>query len=97
MAADLAAEQRAATLLYARPGLTVFVGKRNRHNRTDVMAGSRGNWFRAISCIGDNHAERAAGYVEAYRAGNRALNQARRHAGVCAVPAAPWDCDAASL
>jgi hypothetical protein len=87
-------ELRAAELLSGRPGLLVIVGKRKRRDRTDVMAGSGGHWFRAISCVGGDHAARAARYVEGYRAANRALNQARRHAGVCAVPGAAGDATA---
>lgn len=61
-------EQHAAELLYQRPNLCVFVGKRTRRGRTDVMAGSATvAWFRAVSCVGANHAERAADYVAEYR------------------------------
>lgn len=96
---DFSPEYAAAEALYLRPGLCVFVGKRQRGGRTDVMAGSpRVPWFRAVSCVGGNHAERAAGFVATYRSRSRALNQVRKHAGVCAVPGAddagaPWACD----
>lgn len=65
---DFSSEYHAAALLYERPDLCVFVGKRERRGRTDVMAGSATvPWFRAISCVGGNHADRAADFVAEYR------------------------------
>lgn len=93
---DFSSEYAAAEMLYARPGLTVFVGKRQQRGRTEVMAGAHNvPWFRAVSCVGGNHAERAAEFVTMYRARSRAVKLARRRAGVCAVPGAsdaeaPW-------
>jgi len=69
---DFASEERAADLLMQRPGLTVFVGKRNQRGRSAVMAGSHAvTWHRAINCVGADHAERAAGYVARYRSLHR--------------------------
>jgi hypothetical protein len=68
MVDDFSSEQRAAEMLYERPDLCVFVGKRERRGRTDVMAGSANvPWFRAVSCVGGNHADRAADIVAEYR------------------------------
>lgn len=65
---DFSSEEEAATVLMSRPGLTVFVGKKQQRGRSAVMAGSRAvTWHRAINCVGANHAERAAAYVERYR------------------------------
>lgn len=63
------AESREAEMLYQRPGLTVFLGKRSRRGSTDVMAGRPPMvpWFRAVHCVGDDHETRAQAVVDAYK------------------------------
>lgn len=65
---DFSKEEEALQQLLMRPGLRVFVGKREGNRaRTDIMAGGTGvPWFRAISCVGADHSERATRYVAAY-------------------------------
>jgi hypothetical protein len=71
---DFTAEYEAAEALYRRPFLTVFIGKKQRPGRTDVMAGSHSvPWFRAVSCVGGDHARRAADFVAEYRSRMRAM------------------------
>jgi hypothetical protein len=66
---DFSGEFAQAEALYERPSLTVFVGRRTRRGSTDVMAGARDKvWFRAVHCVGGDHAKRAESYVTTYRA-----------------------------
>lgn len=62
-------ELAAFAALCERPGLTVFVGRREKRGSTDVMAGKPPEvpWFRAIHCIGDDHWVRAAHFVNGYK------------------------------
>lgn len=67
---DFTHEEKALEQLLMRPGLRVFVGRREGNRaRSAVMAGRHDvPYFRAINCVGANHAERAARYVAAYYA-----------------------------
>lgn len=66
---DLEHEEAETLALLARPGLTVFVGRRQRVSSSDVMAGRKSDipWFRAVHCVGADHLDRAAAIVERYR------------------------------